>query len=124
MLAIFSLPVCAAVMHLRFGGGGNTFYAWLLGTAQLQEPLKGYSQWFSFLAWIYLVSLIAIVLLEILHKFESARRFAGINTVSIYLCVIFGFVEGYRNSICVGMILLFFISLSYWLLPHRPNKET
>lgn len=122
ILAIFILPVCAIVMHLRFGGNGNTFYAWLLGSAELMEPLKVYSQWFSFLTWMYLISLIAVAVLEILHKYETARLFAWINTISIHSCVFFGFLEGYRNSICAGMVLLLLLSLSYWLLRFKQNK--
>ena len=117
LLCIVVLPVCAGIMSLRFGGNGNTFYAWLLGIAELAPPFQNISLWFSFLTWMYLVSLVTVVILEILHQYEKGKLFAWINAVSITMCIIIGFLEGYRNSICAGMVLLFLLSLSYWLLP-------
>ena len=117
LLAILVLPVCAVIMSLKFGGNGNTFYAWLLGNAALTGSMQICREWFMFLVWVYMVSLVAEAILEILHKYELGRQFAVVNTTSILLCMIVGFLEGCQNSICVGMILLLLVSLCYWLLP-------
>ena len=117
ILVVLVLPVCVGIMFLRFGGNGYTFYEWLLGTAELAEPLTRSSHSFALLVWIYLVFLLAVVVLELLHKYEKGKYFAWGNTASILLCMIIGAVEGKENSICIGMILLTLISLGYWLLP-------
>ena len=108
-VCIIIVLVCAFLMVLEFGGNYDSFYDFLAGTDGFNRIDMPDDSLFVVLSWVYLVSLVGVVIFGLTESVDLSRVCAYISSGAMGIFNVFGIyglITVNSGELCIGMPLL------------------
>lgn len=116
IINITILLISAILMAFEFGGNYDTFYNWLMGSANgFNSFMMPDDSIFMVIAWIYTITLLGAVFCSLIENMDMARLCTYVSTGSMSIFVLFGLYGttlSQSGSFCIGMPLLLIATLA------------